>query len=323
MDCEGGFDVKELQSGKVLRFKEAVKISPESQVFRLPVRVTSRVKGRFLTVNTLRYRGALIIRKASKGGVHVIDDIELDDYVKGILPREAGAGWPSEALKSQAVASRTFALRSLGRHASEGYDLCSTVHCQVFGGLESEDERTNRAVADTHNEILLYKGNPAGTFFFSNCGGRTLDPVDVWERSENVPYLRSIRCDFCRSAPHHFWENTVSAEDIAAALIRARIVVVPPLKSIRVSAGNVLIRYGTGQVKLRAARFRAMLGANIIRSAHIDKVKRSGGGFVFSGRGWGHGVGMCQEGAKGKAEKGAGYAKILKFYYPGAKLEKF
>lgn len=259
-----------------------------------------------------------------KGGILVIDELGLDDYVKGILPREMIPEWPPEALKAQAVASRTFALRSLNRHGSEGYDLCSTVHCQVFGGRESEDERTNRAVDETHNEILLYKGAPASAFFFSNCGGKTQDPVNVWDKSERVPYLKSVRCKTCKSGPHYSWQNEVSAEKIADDLIRAHFVMVPPLRSIRAESKNILVRHGAGQVKMRASKFRAMVGSNLIRSTHITKIKKTrSGGFIFKGRGWGHGVGMCQEGAKGMALKGAGYANILKFYYPGTKLQKF
>lgn len=258
-----------------------------------------------------------------KGGVLVIDELGLDDYVKGILPREMSPQWPPEALKAQAVASRTFALRNLNRHGSEGYDLCSTVHCQVFGGRESEDERTNRAVDETHNEILLYKDTPAGAFFFSNCGGRTKDPVNVWDKSERVPYLRSVRCKYCKSGPHYSWQNEVSAEKIANDLTRAELVVVPPLRSIRAESESILVRHGAGRLKVRASKFRAMVGANLILSTHITHIKKIPGGFLFKGRGWGHGVGMCQEGAKGMALKGAGYAKILKFYYPGTKLKKF
>ena len=327
LDCDGGFSIQELEGGKTFEFNVPLKIFDEGNVFRLPARVKSLEKDKFLTVNGRRYRGTLILRKARGagewGGIHVIDEIGLEDYVNGILPLEVGSKWTMEALKAQAVASRTFALHSLNRHHAEGYDLCSKVHCQVFGGLEIEDERTNRAVTETRNEILLYKDKPAGTFFFSNCGGRTQDPVNVWGKSERLPYLKSIHCKYCKSGPHYLWKSKISGQDIAEALLSKHIFVILPLRSIRATSENIWIRHRDGEVKLRAAKFRSMVGVDLIRSTHITKIKKtSSGEFTFQGKGWGHGVGMCQEGTKGMALKGIRYTKILEFYYSGTKLKK-
>ncbi|OGR82951.1 MAG: hypothetical protein A2901_00185 [Elusimicrobia bacterium RIFCSPLOWO2_01_FULL_54_10] len=263
-----------------------------------------------------------------KGGLLVIEKVILDDYVKRILPNEVSPGWPPEALKAQAVASRTFALRSLNRHQSQGYNLCATVHCQVFGGLESEADTTNQAVDDTHNEILLYKDKPAGTFFFSNCGGRTADPADVWNNSESPPYLKPIRCKFCKSGKHHEWEASLSEDDLVAALVRSHFSVVPPLRSIRTDfkggrAKTVWVRHAGGETQMISGKFRAAVGANLIRSAYFTKIKKVRDGFEFRGKGWGHGVGLCQEGANGMALQGWRYKKILKFYYPGTNLQKY
>ncbi len=338
LSCDGRFALVELETGKRTSFGNKEKLSArgsgdgllvEGKLYKLPLRAVSLDKNKFMIADGRHYRDSLLIRKASRGGVHVINELGLDGYVNGILPREVSASWPREALKAQAVASRTYALRNLHRHDSEGFHLCATVHCQVFGGLESEKEETSQAVADTHNEIALYHDEPAETYFFSNCGGYTEDPKYVWEKSDAPRYLKCVRCRYCKSGGHFEWEREVSGANIIAALSN-KYEVTAPLHSIKISSksrsGRALaftVLHDDGSIKIPSSRFRMLLGPEVVRSTLIRKIKKSGSGFIFEGRGWGHGVGMCQEGARSLALKGKKYKKIIAFYYPGVKIKKF
>ena len=339
LGCEGGLVLVELNSGRTLKLDartvymvaaSAKGVSVAGKILKPPLRMTSSDKGKYIRINGKRYRDAFLIKKSSKGGIHVINELGLDGYVFGILPQEVGRTWPLEALKAQAVASRSFALHNLHRHDAEGFHLCATVHCQVYGGLDGEKEQTSRAVDQTHNEILLYKGEPANTFFFSNCGGKTEDPRNAWENSSAPPYLRAVRCKYCRQGGHYEWERSVSEDDLLQALIKNHYPAVPPIRVIRVasidSSGRaklMIVRHAGGEFKIRSGKFRMMLGPDVVRSTFFSNIKRTRDGFTLQGKGWGHGVGMCQEGARGYALKGAGYRKILQFYYFGTKLKKF
>ncbi len=284
-------------------------------------------EGDFIRVNGRRYRGTILIQQVNEEAITVINELGIDEYLCGILPREVSPSWPMETLKAQALASRSFALKNLGRHNSEGYNLCSKVHCQVYGGMEGEDERTNQAVNDTYNEVVLYKEDLANTVFFSNCGGKTESSINAWETSTATPYLKSVRCKYCKDFKHHEWGQFLTAEQITAAL--AKFSVELPIQSISVlsrgASGRVTtfkVKSLSDVVKIRASQFRMALGPDVIRSTFITNIRKKGSGFYFAGKGWGHGVGLCQEGALGMAERGASYRKIIKFYYPGTRIEK-
>ena len=334
--AEGKFALFELNTGRKLAYsgKDILLVKADSRgilisgkVLASPVRASSLEKGKFLRLNGRRYRDSLIIRKEKEGNVTVINELGIDGYLYGILPREIGPDWPEESLKAQAVVSRTFALRNLSRHESAGYNLCARDHCQVYGGLDGEAPETNRAVDATHHAVLAWKGSLANTFFFANCGGRTADPADAWEGSESIPYLRSVRCRFCRNGRHFRWDAVVDERTLLQSFDRAGVGIERPIRSIKTSgtthsgrAASVVIRHAGGEVRLRAGRFRMIAGPAVVRSTMISGVRRTKGGFYFFGKGWGHGVGLCQEGAKSLAGRGTGYEDILDFYYPGTVL---
>ena len=296
------------------RFGDLVRASPEAE-------------DSCIRVNGKRYRGTIIVRRRPGGRFTVIDELSLDDYVRGVLPLEVSASWPQEALKAQAVVSRTFALRNLGKHASEGFDLCSRVDCQVYGGRDAEQESTDRAVEATRGEVVLYRGELADTVFFSNCGGRTEDPRGAWDAGFAPPYLKPVRCRYCRKEKHYRWERTLSQSQIAQALEKAGADVGTPIRSMKVAsrtrsgrAQSFAFRGRNGWTRVRAGRFRMCVGPDLLRSTLITRIRRVRGGFELSGRGWGHGVGLCQEGARVMAARGKSYKKIIRFYYRGARV---
>lgn len=161
------------------------------------------------------YRGRLEIRK-KESNLEVINILPLEDYLKGTMKLETSPSWPEEALKAHIIVARTYALRNLGRHREEGFDFCSTVHCQRYGGVFAEDPRTNDLVEKTRGVILVYRGKPASVVFHSESGGYTDSAEHVWGRE--VPYLVEVPSPWEDGAPHNSWRVTLSSEEIAEAL---------------------------------------------------------------------------------------------------------
>lgn len=174
----------------------------------------------YFEVNRKRYRGAVSIhRTAGKEGLTVVNTLPLEQYLYGIVPEEMPGEWPMEAVKAQAVAARTFALNHLNKHSSDGYDVCATTHCQVYGGKNSETVRTTKAVDDTFGQVLLYQGKPIEAMFHSSAGGTfTEDSENVWGGS--YAYLRSVS-DYDRQSPYLHWNKQITPQEMDQSLSRA------------------------------------------------------------------------------------------------------
>lgn len=167
--------------------------------------VTRRIEGRRfelesapgsgLRVEGRRYRGRLVVYLNDRGRLNVVNELPVEEYLRGVVPRELGPGeYPElEALKAQAVAARTYTLRNLGEFAEEGYDLCGTPRCQVYGGMEDEHPLSDRAIAETAGEVLLYAGEPIDALYSATCGGHTEDVATIFPLKK-APYLRGVPC---------------------------------------------------------------------------------------------------------------------------------
>jgi stage II sporulation protein D len=281
--------------------------------------------GIHLVSNEKEYRGEFIVKKMG-GGVTLINHLNLDDYLKGVLPREVVVTWAFESLKVQAVASRSYLASHLGRHGTQGYDLCSDVHCQVYGGMGKEHPSTNQAVDDTAGEILTQSGKAISAYFHSNCGGTTEQVEHVWGLTSQT-YLPRKSCSYGTKDPRYNWKFTYSNDDMLQILKKKTTVTGSNLKSIRIirkshsgRAARVSVRTDDGDFEMSGNQFRVSLNPEKIRSTLWTLVRKTGQGYEFHGKGWGHGVGMCQWGAKGQAEIGRKYEQILAFYYPHTKL---
>ena len=135
------------------------------------------------------YRGVIELR-SQRGGLAAVNAVDIETYLRGVVPSEMPARYPVEALKAQAVAARGQALMKAGRHRRDGFDLCAGQHCQVYGGATVEDERSDRAIADTKGEVVVWEGRIADTLYSSNCGGHTANNEDYWVGQRPAPYLR-------------------------------------------------------------------------------------------------------------------------------------
>jgi stage II sporulation protein D len=272
-----------------------------------------------------QYRGALEVRFRRYDGVPellVVHPLDLETYVAGIVSSELPAGWPLEAYKAQAVAARTFALWQKYRRLDLPYHMESSVLDQVYAGAQREHPLAHQATTETRGVVLTAKRQLAQAYFHAACGGRTESAKEGW--GNTLPYLPGAVCGACDAAARHRWTARFTQREVDAAFAR---VLGEPVLGLRVAS-----RTGSGRVKdvevrgarrtlrLSGADVRTRLGNTRIWSTAIDALVLEGGVLRVEGRGAGHGIGLCQWGARGLALRGERYDAILRRYYPGAVL---
>lgn len=265
--------------------------------------------------------------QAKDGRLFIVAEIPLEEYTARVLAGESSNFTATESLKAMAVTVRTFAVRNRGRHQSEGFDVCDTTHCQDLR-LADIPSRLTDAALETAGELLWYEGRPAATFYHRDCGGHTESAHEAWP-GERFPYLRAQADPYCASDPGHGWRAEISRADLAAALVREGVRAPQPLESVtvrqRTASGRVskLLLAGSGSAVVRASTVRLAVGRQfgwtLIRSDQYE-IRDAGPNVIFQGRGAGHGVGLCQEGAGRMGEAGRSYQEILAFYFPGTRV---
>jgi len=290
-----------------------------------PVGPVYRVPGaRPLRAADLRVRGALEVRRSGRG-LAIVNELPLEDYVAGTLGREAYRRWHPEALKAQAVVTRTYALHERARHAREAWHLRGDTGGQVYGGLDAESPEILGATRATRGEYLSFGGVPILAVFHSAAGGRTASAAEVWGRP--IPYLVSLAVAHEDESPDAYWRAAFSGTTLGRALapVGVRVGTVREVSVAERSASGravrVRIRGDAGEAELPARELRRVLGEKVIRSTLFD-VHGGSEGFVFVGSGHGHGVGMSQWGAQAMAVRGASYREILAAFYPGTGLRR-
>ena len=275
-------------------------------------------------INGRRFRGEMDIIRTEDLRLIAINHLDIEDYINGVLYHEVSHWWPMETLKAQAIASRTFAIYKSTESNDKDYDLRSDIYSQVYGGKTSEKFRTNRAVEETAGEVLVYKQKILPSYFHATCGGHTEDASLLWKT--DIPPLKGRRCRFCTKSPHFNWVKGIPLHEIERKL-NAHAYKIKDIRNIKSSSRdasgrikNVSVIDSLGTEKIPAYKFRLAMGPNIIRSVNF-KVRIKDGIATFTGKGWGHGVGMCQWGAYFMAKRRFKAGDILKFYYPGARIE--
>ncbi len=275
----------------------------------------------FLSVNGRPYRGIMEIRRTVPGRLTVINELDLEAYLYGVVRSEMNPAWPPEALRAQAIAARSLAVHSAGRFAAEGYDVRATTESQVYGGVAAEDPRTSAAVDATRGVVLLYDGRVAFAPYHTDSGGATESSEFVW--GAILPHLRGVADPHSREAPNHEWTLRLDLPTIEARASRTGRALVG-LQRLDVAATSpsgrvVTLRLYTaiGTMDIRGTDFRSVIGANTLRSTLFVIRPAGDGGVQFSGRGFGHGVGMSQWGARSLALAGRDHAEILRYYYTG------
>jgi stage II sporulation protein D len=279
--------------------------------------------GNPLFINGRSYRGQVRVLPGPNRDLWVINQLPLEEYLVGLINFEISSQWPMEAIKAQVIAARTFAIYQRRNRSGEAYDVDSGISDQVYGGIGKEDARSRRAVEETRGELVHNQGIPVFSVYSACCGGKTESSEYMW--AGVFPHLRSVECTYCLDSPHFLWNYSIEGTHLAAALgIASSSRVVEMDIEERSPSRRVLslTLHGDGiQRQVSGKDFRRLLGYDQLRSTNFI-VKEKEGTFLFSGLGWGHGVGFCQWGAKGMAEAGADYRTILKHYYHGVEVGK-
>jgi stage II sporulation protein D len=277
-----------------------------------------------LRMNGKSYHGVVEL-SSQNGKLLVVNQLPLEQYLVGLINSEISSVWPMEAIKAQAVIARTYAVAKRKERLKAYYHLESTVMDQAYHGSDLEDSRASRGVLETEGEVLTYNGSVIQAFYHANCGGRTEASQNVWGVS--LPYLQGVECLYGLSEPSSNWELNLPLARIESAL-RAGGQKISSISDIKAGPRNDRGRLKTvtlvterGSVTLPATKFRMIVGSTVIRSTNFT-VRVEADTALFKGSGYGHGVGLCQYGAKQRALDGFSYAEILTYYYPGAKLSK-
>ncbi len=286
----------------------------------------SLVSANAISVNGKLHYGHLVIQYNL-----LIAIVPLDEYLKGVLSAEVPKTWPIEALKAQAVVSRTFVYRRIRQNKNLPYDVEDTAMDQKFDYGKSSPG-IDRAVLQTRGRVILYQGEPIEAFFHSCSGGRTERSGDIFQ--EDLPYLRSVSDPYCADSRKFFWSFSKTGNEIKHAL---REYIDPGLLGRDLRAVKIYKRTGSGRARefllvfdgnesvvVDGNRFRIALDPTQFKSLLVDsiRVERQGTDvkFTFQGRGYGHGVGMSQWGAYEMAMRGFSYPSIIAHYYRGTKI---
>ncbi|MCJ7814350.1 MAG: SpoIID/LytB domain-containing protein, partial [Candidatus Atribacteria bacterium] len=225
-----------------------------------------------------RYRGniEIAINKEYKK-LNVINIIGIEEYLYGVLKKEISPSWPSEALKAQAVAARTFAIFNMNKYIDKGYNICSSTNSQAYGGVNHEDPLTNKAVDETRGIIMVYKGEPINAVYHSDSGGYTEDSENVW--GSFLPYLRSVKSKYEEkvSPPHHTWSYSVNEKDLTEILQKQghkinSIVSIKPVKKSETGRTSELIFSADNNkvINMKTNDFRSLIGVDLIRSTFFN-----------------------------------------------------
>jgi stage II sporulation protein D len=327
--------------------------------------VVRPVAGSLLQLNGNAYRGYFEIREDPSGKICVANILDVESYLYGVVKAEMVGGAPIAALETQAIISRTFALKNRDNFSERGFGLKATEESQVYVGVRGESVEARRAVDETRGIVLSHAGQLANTFYSAMCGGSTESNEVVWG-GKAEPYLEPVACGFCRGCPNFHWQAELTFDEMAqklkaagvpvGQLKRVELVLSPGgrVKTVRVSSTN-------GEVAVNGNKFRLAMGHRRVRSARFALVQQfasaddaprdddgydrsemairdvihsyvretvsatrasSGGKLRLMGTGYGHGVGLCQWGAKEQAERGRSYREILAFYFRGTRLAR-
>lgn len=249
----------------------------------------------------------------------LINKVGLENYIAGVVESESGSKTSLEYYKLQAILCRTYLLANLNRHVLDGYEVCDDVHCQAYLSKTKEEE-VRKAVLDTRGLVVVDDNlNLITAAFHSNCGGQTVNSQDVWAVATS--YLKSIRDTFCIRQPHAKWQRTIPTEDWKAYLhLKHKYPVDDSLKFIGATlfsqpySRSVYFMDKDLRIPLKIIR------ADFQLKSTYFSVEPKGDSVIFRGRGYGHGVGLCQEGAMRQADLKRNYKDILSFYYKDVHL---
>lgn len=265
-----------------------------------------------IAVNGTRVKGDVVVL-VGKSQLAAVNVLALEDYLVGVIGGEMPRSFPPEALKAQAVAARTYAFNKKLEQYGQPYYMGSSIISQVYKGLAAEDPRTREAVEATRGLVMTWQLQPIEAYFHASCGGRTESGLDALGR--DLPYLQPVDCP-CARFPTSHWSLHLKQGDLKS------------FGAAKTGTLQVQGRSSTGRARrvavgarvVDAVTFRERLGYMKLKSLNFT-IEKARDGWAVEGRGFGHGAGLCQWGARVYAEKGWDFQKILQHYYPGVELQ--
>ncbi|MCF6148604.1 MAG: SpoIID/LytB domain-containing protein [Candidatus Kuenenia sp.] len=275
-----------------------------------------------IEVNTVLYRGDIRILQQIDKKFSVIEETEIENFVAGVIGCEMPNAWEEEALRSQAVAIRTYVESKRKAKKNESYHLDKSE--LAYKGMLGETAKSRKIIQDTAGIVMTYNGEIFSAYFHSTCGGHTED-VNLVFGKEKLPPLAGVKCGYCNNSKYYNWKVNIEKSAIVHKLkkVNGRISGIISVKAINPGPGNhgseVEIAGANGKERMNANGFRLLVGPNNLYSTAFT-AKNNGNSISFSGKGWGHGVGLCQYGAQTMAKKGFNWREILEHYYPKSEL---
>ena len=255
----------------------------------------------------------------SEGFIRIINDVVLDNYIAGVTEAEAGSKSTIEFYKVQAILARTFALAHINKHALEGFSLCDQVHCQAYYG-KPRDQNIYKAMEGTRGKVVVDENlNLIVAAFHSNSGGQTANSEDVW--GSRTPYLRSVVDSFSTKMPNARWERRMLKEDWLSYLKLKHNFPVnneeekAAALNFTQDSRKIFLECNNSRVALKNIRLDLQLKSTFFSISQINNDT-----ILFKGHGYGHGLGMCQEGAMRMVKLGYSYTDVLNFYYQDIQL---
>ena len=335
LQIHGRFAVFALQTGNLIQQGRrlpptAIRAVPQglsfgNDIWLIPgVRIEPESHGA-ISLNGKRLRGTIEIVRQSDLTLLVVNHVSLEDYLRGVLSKEAPDYWPLEALKAIAIAARTYAVYQRFTKEVVPYDVTGDVMSQDYGGKTAEKSGTTRAVKTTAGWIVMYQGQLFPTFYHSTCGGIT-EHARVMGKFDIPPLRGGVACTLCLASPFYRWQRRLTKEDVAWALRNSSFGSIGVVSTVSVTkrttsgrAEEIQIVGAQRTLRLSGYDFRSLFGFDRIRSP-LFAVTPIENAFLIDGHGWGHGVGLCQWGAAELARRGFSAAEILAVYYPGIEL---
>jgi stage II sporulation protein D len=329
--------------------KSSISVEYNSKVheYSLPCTLISPDSYSFIDVNQDSYRGSMVIVAETKGRFSVVNHLEIEDYLRGVVPLEIGKR-PEieiEALKAQAIAARTYTYKRMFENYRRSFDLWATVKDQVYGGANAEYRFTDNAIKMTKDIILTYGDSIINAYYHSTCGGQTATIEQVWDKPQ-AGYLKSIRDidssgkAYCSISPSFTWQESWTKKQFNS-IIANSLSNMYPQKKFNGSVSDVSVNefLPCGRIKsctIKGSHWSLDIGGDkvrfvvrrtsennpILRSANFKVISMDSKNVILSGKGYGHGIGMCQMGAIGRAQSGQSFEQILKAYYTGVSLSQ-
>ncbi|NIS75663.1 MAG: SpoIID/LytB domain-containing protein [Deltaproteobacteria bacterium] len=275
-----------------------------------------------VSIDGVLYSGRVVFHP-TEAGIDLIDQVNVERYVASVLKSEIPTSFAFEAKKAIAIAVRSYTLYRMKRAREGHYHLDNSNISQVYRGVDGIEDEFVRAAEETRGMVVTYGDEPALTVYHAICGGYTENAYDVWQTDMN--YLRSVSCGYCNDSSGFRWALEIIPEDFMGLLKKGevegeRLISLRP--GARTRTGRVrtlMVSTDTGTWEIPSSRLRADIGYALMKSTNFS-VKMREGMISLSGKGYGHGVGLCQYGADGMANRGFGFVEILRHYY-GKEIE--